>query len=1324
MGGKTSTSQSTVSVPASVLAQYQSVNATAEQTAQTPFQDYTGQFVAPVNAEQTAGIEATNAAANEAQPYYSAATSTLGSTQAATQPVNTAAEIGTLESGAPITGSDINQYLSPYLGDVLSSTEAIQNQENQQAQAGQLGDAITSGAFGSDRTGIAAANLQQQEDLANASTISNIANTGYQSALTEANTEQQTGLQAANQLASIGQTAYGEGANTASELGTLGTGAQSAALTGAEAQISAGTVQQQTQQAEDTALYNQFEQQQSYPFQVDQFLADIAEGTGSLSGSSTTTTQPGGLFSDRRLKHDIKKIGETFDRQTVYSYKMGDDPKTYIGLMAQEVEKRHPEAVGVAGGFKTVDYGRATKKAANQGHFYTGGVVPFRRIHRDTGGGLAGVLQAQQQMYSRMSQPQQRQINSTTGGGGRSLPVAQAPASTPPSGASELGQTMGLINQGDKLYKNFTSGTPNTGVVPAESTGPVAPSAAAPSSATGVVPSSSMAPAGLQSSGVVTAGAPEATAAPAAASAAAPAAASAAAPAAADTAGTAAAGAAGTAAAGAGAEAGADAAAALAAEYAAADAGMAAAFAARGGRIRRYASGGTPYLEGGTNDSGDLNIPDQPNTNTLQAAPAAGKQPTGFQNMLYMGNPQNAGTITGEVFSNQALAAGGVAGPRRRAFGGPGTEVGDPSCVPYPQVSRGAEMRAPGRHRATGGVAGRRGFDGGGGATDDDDDPTTVPQSMTVPTGDAIVTASGPPSGVASGTSSASPPSTGGGIAGWWGRNKGNVIPLLEGLGAAMTAPTSHPGVAIAAGLEAAARGYTPTQEGLATAQGQQIANRMAALKLGVAQQALAPSGISTGVIPRQAPAPQASPASSQTVNPAPATIAGARASTASPAPAGTTTASPGTPQQPSPSATQTAAGLAAQYRAKFFVNTARTPEEQAQKDAAIKKDWAVGGTMFSQQADTDYQARVQRDQQNNRNAAQQEADVQYAAATDPQATQAARAAALARYNALRQWTGDSTTLDASGIVKNSRTQQPEIGTLAAQGLTAEQAATLRLQGKQVTTDENGNQFIVDRNTGVRVPVGVQSSTDSGATAPPSAGRPSGATVSAPPMLPGFDITKLPRTAQPSGFATVTSQVVPLKTQEFKASELETLPTEIDQAARNSATYSQLQAQLANADPRAFGPSSSTYKAVTGLKTYLTGLPPNGLVNQEEVDKYLSQLGVMGSKQLIGEGQQLRQQELLTLMARANPNIDQPIQVIRNLAAFGQANNDFDLRAGNTIMAALRQGSDPYATVAAVSNQRPAYVQQRMPQVTIVRTGTAKGRKVVQYADGSVAYAP
>ena len=54
----------------------------------------------------------------------------------------------------------------------------------------------------------------------------------------------------------------------------------------------------------------------------------------------------GKIFSDRRLKENIKIIGKTHDDQRIYRYNYKGDPRIHIGLMADEVEKKHPHAVG------------------------------------------------------------------------------------------------------------------------------------------------------------------------------------------------------------------------------------------------------------------------------------------------------------------------------------------------------------------------------------------------------------------------------------------------------------------------------------------------------------------------------------------------------------------------------------------------------------------------------------------------------------------------------------------------------------------------------------------------------------------------------------------------------------------------------------------------------------------------------------------------------------------------------------------------------------------------------------------------------------------
>ena len=346
MGGKTSTSTQSVAIPPEVLARYNAVNARAEDVAQTPFQQYGGQFVAGLTPVQQQGVQQASSAATLAQPYYGMG---AGLTLAGAQ------DVGALTQG------QIGYYQNPYTQAVAAPTYQALRQQQQQEMAGQTANAIRSGAFGGDRAGLVAANLARQQQLGTAQALAPIYQQGYQQAVQTAQGQQGVVAQDLQRRLSAGQ-----------QIAGLGTGAQAAALQGAQGALQAGTAEQQTQQADLTARYQQFLQERGYPFQTAQFLANIAMGTGALSGSTTTTTQPQSFFSDRRLKHDIKKIGETKDGLPIYSFKYNGSDQTQIGLMAQDVEKKKPEAVGLAGGYKTVDYEKATEDSG--------------RKHRDLGG--------------------------------------------------------------------------------------------------------------------------------------------------------------------------------------------------------------------------------------------------------------------------------------------------------------------------------------------------------------------------------------------------------------------------------------------------------------------------------------------------------------------------------------------------------------------------------------------------------------------------------------------------------------------------------------------------------------------------------------------------------------------------------------------------------------------------------------------------------------------------------------------------------------------------------------------------------------------------
>ena len=301
-GGKSSTSTQSVSIPPEVLARYNAVNARAEDTANTPFQQYGGEFVAPLNPVQTSGIDATSAASQLAQPYYGVG---AGLTLAGAQNVG------------PLSQGQIGYYQNPYTQAVVNPTvQALQQQQGQQL-AQQQSEAIKGGAFGGERAGLQRAQLQGQQNLALGQAIAPLYQQGYGQAVQTAQTQQGV---VASDLARQMQAGQ--------QIAGLGTGAQQAALQGAQAQIGAGTLGQQTQQAQDTAQYQQFLQERGYPFQVAQFLANIAEGTGALSGSTTTTTQPRGFFSNR----GGFKTGESL-RRTGKAYGGGLDPNSMGGAV-------------------------------------------------------------------------------------------------------------------------------------------------------------------------------------------------------------------------------------------------------------------------------------------------------------------------------------------------------------------------------------------------------------------------------------------------------------------------------------------------------------------------------------------------------------------------------------------------------------------------------------------------------------------------------------------------------------------------------------------------------------------------------------------------------------------------------------------------------------------------------------------------------------------------------------------------------------------------------------------------------------------------------
>lgn len=256
MGSKTTQQGSTASstTPAG-LAQLQSIYSKVADAASQPYNPYTGELTAGVNNQQQTGINNINASANYAQPYIQQA--------------------GTLASGAsnPLTAAQIQQYQNPYTQNVVNATQAQFNNANGVQQQQVKGNAALAGALGGDRQAVAQAELANQQQLAQAPVIAGLYSNAYNSGLSTATNQFQT-----NPLAA------------ASSLGNIGVAGQNSALAGAQAQVAGGTLQQQTQQAADTANLGQYNQAQAFPYQQAQYLASIGAPIASAEGSTTNGT--------------------------------------------------------------------------------------------------------------------------------------------------------------------------------------------------------------------------------------------------------------------------------------------------------------------------------------------------------------------------------------------------------------------------------------------------------------------------------------------------------------------------------------------------------------------------------------------------------------------------------------------------------------------------------------------------------------------------------------------------------------------------------------------------------------------------------------------------------------------------------------------------------------------------------------------------------------------------------------------------------------------------------------------------------------------------
>lgn len=144
-----------------------------------------------------------------------------------------------------------------------------------------------------------------------------------------------SGISAANQTFATGSEAMGTPVQYAGLANQSRAGATSALNAGFQNELGAAQFNQQNDQ-------------------------NFMQGLGSIVGGALGV---GKLFlSDRRLKTDVERIGVLDNGLPIYRFRYRGDQTIYIGLMADEVEKVRPYAVGTTtSGYKAVDYDAATR---------------------------------------------------------------------------------------------------------------------------------------------------------------------------------------------------------------------------------------------------------------------------------------------------------------------------------------------------------------------------------------------------------------------------------------------------------------------------------------------------------------------------------------------------------------------------------------------------------------------------------------------------------------------------------------------------------------------------------------------------------------------------------------------------------------------------------------------------------------------------------------------------------------------------------------------------------------------------------------------------
>jgi hypothetical protein len=258
--------------------------------AQTPFQTYTGQLTAPLTADQnTAGNIVRNAATSSNQYLPSIESMFSGYAGAPAQSITAPSILG---ANVDPSKTSISDYMNPYTAAVLSPTlqeiarQSALNANNINARA------TFAGAYGDTGNALQLARNTADTNKLMADTTANAYSNAFTTGAGLKQSDLANFMNAQNANAGYNEQALARQQQGGQDFLNLDQYNQNRAYTGGQALGQVGQTQQQTQQAADTANYQEFLRGQQWTPQQIALLTSVLSGTPHDTTQVTTDQKP------------------------------------------------------------------------------------------------------------------------------------------------------------------------------------------------------------------------------------------------------------------------------------------------------------------------------------------------------------------------------------------------------------------------------------------------------------------------------------------------------------------------------------------------------------------------------------------------------------------------------------------------------------------------------------------------------------------------------------------------------------------------------------------------------------------------------------------------------------------------------------------------------------------------------------------------------------------------------------------------------------------------------------------------------------------------